>query len=570
MGGDGQSGRRLLRGADLSDAQNWRSRKKDELRPVEEAFIESSVRGSRRRRIKLTALAVALGLVVGLGTWAWRQGISEGLAARASRVLLQQSRDAEEQANPRDLGFSYTSLLLALRAYRTHDSEQTRARLGEMYARYGFADLIAPRYASQNTLLTDPTSKPPTSSLANAKAQVIASRTADDEVVVLRTDGSGVHRLPTGRDADVTAVSPDGSLVAMAKSSFLLSASAQSAPPDPRGLPVELYDVRTGKIRELERPEEGDSLSEPPDSVAGFPDLKLPDLKLPDIPGLTTPTQYARLAFAPESKVLMGQTGLFGEGGRLVFWDAASGRIKKVMPGLPESVTELWPRAGGESAITLTEIFASGFAGATTVLKLWDLSGKSPAGRELLRWQSTADRSVVMDVSPDLTRVAVAETQITDSKVSTRLAVHELPSGRLLRQERTAQQEAVSGISVAAEGSKVLAYGGANPAFGVPPSGGGPIARVDSRWGLDLLGSADDLSVILFDFGVLAVVGPENGDPVRVIPAPATSAETAKSPSATDAERWMSHLCRILSDETLPPAVAEKVPPGAYWGLLCP
>ncbi|MFF3754835.1 trypsin-like peptidase domain-containing protein [Streptomyces sp. NPDC002018] len=558
-----RSAKRLVRGAELRDARAWRSRKESELAPVEAEFIEASVRGARRRRITLTALTLGLLLVMGTATWAWRDD-NRTEAAEASRVLLQQSRDAEEATA--DGGARYTALLLALRAYRTQDNSRTRARIGEMHARYGFADLVAPRYATTASTLLTALGEVPGPSVADAGARVIAASAADGNVVVLRLDGSGVRRQPTEQKAEITAVSPDGSLVAMAESwSDLLSPpSTPSGPPDMGGRPVRLYDVRTQDVRRLERPEKGDPLPEVSAEVPGFPDLEMPDL--PDIPGLTVPTQYARLAFTPDGGSLLGQTGLFGEDGWLILWDVAHGRIKKIMPGLPESVAALWPSAGGEHMLTLSEAIG-GLSSSTITLTWWDLTGKTPTGQEVLSWESTTEHTVVVDVSPDLTRVAVAETYLNDLKVSHRLAVHKLPGGELVSQERTAQQEAVAGISVADEGSRVLAYGTLGlPASGTPADDG-PITRLDSRWAVDLLGSGAELSALLSDSGVLAVVGSDDGDAVRRLPPPA--AKAGGTPSAADAGRWTAGLCRILGDDTLPPAAAEKVPPGAYRGPVC-
>ncbi|MEU6812587.1 serine protease [Streptomyces sp. NPDC046831] len=584
---DGQPRSRLLRGADLRDARNWHARRPDELLAAEKEYVAASVRGARRRRTLVVALVVVLGLVAGgagLEVRAWQRDAGKDSAAKASRVLVQQSRDAEGMADPTDRGAGYTALLLALRAYRTQDTGQTRARLGEMYARYGFADVIAPRYTTINGLLTESPEQPPSSSLTDAGGRVIASRAADGRVVVLkRTDGPGVRRLSAGHDADVTAVSPDGSLVAMARTELLPdTGTVPSTPADPRGLPVRLYDVRTGQTRTLERPRGGDPFPDDVGEVPGFPGLELPELDLHDIPGLTLPTQYARLAFSPDGTVLVGQTGLFGDGGRLVLWDTAGGRIKKTMPGLPEPVDALWLDAGGKRLITLTESVGGKSLEVTTSLKVWDLTGTAPHGRELLGLKESAGHSVTVDVSPDLTRAAVAETFVKGLKAEQRLAVRELPGGRVLRQERSSQQLPATGVTVSAGGSRVLVYSGADipsfPSSSPPAPGGspgdGPVVAVAPRWTIDLLGSDDGLSALLYEYpGVLAVVGRGKGGPLHRLPAPqAGTGATGKPvgvPSAAEAKRWMGRLCGTLGDETLPRAAEEKLPPGAYRGALC-
>ncbi|MBP8537575.1 trypsin-like peptidase domain-containing protein [Streptomyces sp. MK37H] len=583
---DRRSRGRLLRGADLRDAREWHARRQDELLPAEKEYIEASVRGAHRRRTAIVALVVVLGLIggaLGLAIRSWQQDVTTDSATRASRVLLQQSRDAETGST--DTGAAYTALLLALRAYRTQDTEQTRARLGEMYARYGFADLLAPRYTSMSALLTDMTGPLPSSSLIDAEGQVIASRDAAGKVVVLERTDSGVRRrLPAGHDADVTAVSPDGSLVAMAKAPppFDTGGGQPTAPADPRGLPVHLYDVRTGKDRTLERPEKGDPLPDTSGEIPGFPDLEFPDLELPDIPGLAMPTTYARFTFSPDGSVLLGQTGLFGEDGRLVLWDTATGRIEKTMPGLPEPVTALWLANGGKRLITMNETTAKGASLETTLsVKRWDLSGSSPRGRQLLAFPRSTKKTVVADVSPDLTRAAVAETRIGELKVDHRLSVYQLPSGRLLRQKRSSQQDTVTGVTLSTGGSRILVYGGipnaSVPSSASAASGGsaddGFLTRVDSRWQIDLLGPGDAPSAVLSERGLLAVVGPGRGGALHRLPGSTAgtgpTGAPAKRPSAPEAKRWMAHLCDTLGDETLPPAVGEKLPPGAYRGALC-
>ncbi|MEU6587649.1 serine protease [Streptomyces sp. NPDC046881] len=580
---DGRPRSRLLRGADLRDARDWYARRQQEVSPAEKEYIEVSVRGARRRRTLLVALVVVLSLVggaAGLAVRARERDADKVAATKASRILLQQSRDAEDLANPSDRGAGYTALLLALRAYRTQDTEQTRVRLGEMHARYGFADVIAPRYVSVNALLTESVQQSPSSSLADAQGRVIASRTADGrEVVLEHTRGPRPRRLSVGRDADVTAVSPDGSLVATARAPISLdSGTVPSAPADPGGLPVRLYDIRTGQTRALERPREGDQFPKDVGNIPGLPDMNLPDLELPDFPGLTLPTQYARLAFSTDGTVLVGQTGIFGNDGRLVLWDTASGRIKKIMPGLPEPVSAFWLDVGGKHLLTLTEGLQATSFETTTSLKLWDLTGTRPQGRELLSLKGSAKHGVTVDVSPDLTRAAVAETLVRGLKTEQRLGVYELPSGKLLKQRHFRQQAVVTGVTVSVGGSRVLAYAGSDTPSSPRSVAGGslgdaPVA-VDQRWHIDLLGSGDGLSALLYDHtGVLTVIEPGKGDPLRRLPAPTArtgaTGQPADIPSVAEAKRWMAHLCDILSDETLPRAAEEKLPPGAHRGVLC-
>ncbi|MFI7236089.1 trypsin-like peptidase domain-containing protein [Streptomyces cyaneofuscatus] len=563
---DTRPGRRLLRGQELQDARRWHTTRTAELRPAEEAFIEASGKGARRRLTKLTGLGLVIALLAGMGIWWWRTDISHDAASKASDVLVQQSRDAEMGDNPGDFGSSYTSLLLALRAYRTQDTPRTRARLGEMHARYGFADLLAPRYTGIGSLPVD-VLHIPTGSIADAEAGVVAALTSEGKLVILSAGPAGVRRTATGSTADVTAVSPDGTMVALAD---LMTMSLEQPESDPQRMAARLLDVRTGKIRELEAPQGGDPIPEDLDKGGEIPGFEMPDL--PTFPGLTLPTQYARLAFDPESEVLLGQTGAFGHGGRLVLWDPADGRIKKVMPGLPEAVDQLWLGAGGDRLFTMTDQLPASLSESTVVVKSWDLTGDAPVGREVLRRRTSLTHVVNMDVSPDLTRLLLVETETGTERaeLSHRIAVHELPGGQLLHEERSAQQVGVDGISVGSGGSPVLVYSLAGQSPNEPPPGNGPIRTIGGRqvWsGVELTGPAGRPSLVLESMGVVAVVRPGDGDALSRLPA--LTAKTDKTPAVAETKRWMTRLCRILGDETLPTAVNENVPPGAYRGPLC-
>ncbi|MER5477123.1 serine protease [Streptomyces sp. NPDC002734] len=595
---EGRRGSRLLRGADLRDARRWRELHAAELPPVEQEYVEASVGGARRRHVRIVALGLVLGLLAGvlaLEVRARERGAVKDTATQASRVLVQQSRDSDLMADPSDTGSGYTALLLALRAYRTQDTRQTRARLGEMYARYGFADVIVPVYASLRTLLTDPVGLSGAFPTVDAEGRVIAASAADGEVVVLDgAGGSGPRRLSDGHHADVTAVSPDGSAVAMARASLPVGSTAvPTTPLDPGGLPVRLYDVRTGHVRELERPAEGDPFPE----EVGIPAVDLPGLELPDLGdladlpgggGLTLPTEYGRLAFSPDGSVLIGQTGMFGEGGRLVLWDTADGHIRKILPGLPNAVDALWLDDGGERLITLSNRLSDGVTGTTNLLEVWDLTGAEPRGRKVLTLEQTMRKSIALDLSPDLERVAVVESLVKGTDVEQTLTVYEMPGGEVLRRERSRHQQVGAGVTVTDGASRVLVYSAAAPvapasprspapatsASGASPPGYDPFA-LSEAWSVDLLGSGENLSAVLYgQRGVLALVGPGKGGPIGRLPTSAPAADGSEqataAPSSGEAKRWMADLCRALGDEKLPTAAAEKLPPGAYRGALCP
>ncbi|MFJ2825941.1 trypsin-like peptidase domain-containing protein [Streptomyces toxytricini] len=597
---DPRPGRRLLRGQDLRDARAWRAERGPELRPTEEQFIEASGRGARRRLTGLTAVGVVLALLAGGGAWAWRADAEQESAAKAAEVLLHQSREAETVGT--DRGMSYTSLLLALRAYRTRNTEQTRTRLREMHSRYGFADLLAPHYPAATQLTLD--LAPPSAALVDPGGKTVAALTGEGKLVGLRADGQGVHRVRTGQEVGATAVSPDGARIAFGGVGPLPTPSEMTAGPmsaedaakllDPQRHAARLLDVATGRITDLEAPPPGDRLDpgsevipglDPSDLGLDLPDLPdLPDLS--DLPGAPTPpTQYARFSFSPDSKVLLAQTGLFGQGGRLVLWDAETGRIKKILPGLPEAVSRLWLRDGGEHLLTLTDRRSS-VRESALVVQSWDLTGTAPVARELLT-RPNGEQTVHMDVNTDLTRLALIATKadITTPSLTHHIQVYDLSDGRLLRDEQNAQLQNPDGITVGAGGATVLPYTFSKPLppDAAPPgttSGEGPIRFLAGlgtdrgTWSVDLIGPAERPAAILQAMGILALLRPgdggggEEGDVVRRLTT-APAAAPGGAPSRDDARRWMDRFCRILMDETLPPAAAGKLPPGSYRGKLC-
>ncbi|MET9887431.1 serine protease [Streptomyces sp. NPDC006430] len=568
---DGRPSRRLLRGQDLRDARRWRTIRSAELKPAEAAFVEASAKGARRRWFTVTAVTVALALMAGLGTWAWgRQDIRRESAGRASEVLVQQSIDAETSVSG-DLGQSYTALLLALRAYRTKDTKRTRARLGEMYARYGFADLLAPHYPAPIILTTE--TVPTTASVVDADAAVAAVRTAEGKLLVLRRDGQGIHRIRSGEQADITAVSPDGIMVAFAGSYAPTPgdmASGKAPTPDLQRLPARMLDVETGQTRQLEVPPG----TEPPLKIGGdevLPGVQMPELQLPDIPGLTVPTQYARFAFSPDSKVLLGQTGIGGENGRLVLWDTESGRIKKVMPGLPKGVEQLWLSDGGAHLLTVADQLDS-LWDSKVIMTSWDLTGATPVPRELLSRPSTVRKSLHTDVSQDLSRVALVEVTTEGATISHHIEIRDLADGKLLREESNDRQVVVQGVTAGAEAGQAVAYAVHTTQSPGQPVAEGPVRTITGResWAaMDLTGPAGGQAVVLKSFGVLAVVGPAPGERDALSRIPAEAASVPASPSVDEARQWMDRLCRILGDETLPPATAGNLPPGTYRGALC-
>ncbi|WP_407698129.1 WD40 repeat domain-containing protein, partial [Streptomyces jumonjinensis] len=378
-----------------------------------------------------------------------------------------------------------------------------------------------------------------------------------------RRDGSKTVRLTTGREVDTMAVSEDGSLVAMAPS--LPDDRAR----DVRGAPALLYDTTSGKTVELERPQEGDAPPEFDNEL--LPGLKLPDL--PDMPDVVMPTQYARFAFSPGNKTLIGQTGLYGQGGRFIVWDLADGRIRRILPGPSESIDAMWVHSDGRSLLTLSEEYQLDGQRTRGVVKLWDLGGEAPKQRVILRWTSPSSGITATDISPDRTRLAMVEVRADGLKATTTLTVHALPSGERLSRERVRTEDVPSGVTVATAGGPVRMY---SLTPGTARTAGDLVTRIGGSWEkVDLLGAEDgEPAAVLVGLGMIALVGP-GGDagawsrlpqPGDI---PGVSASPSRSATGTRPEEQMMRLCRILGVEKLPAAAEGKVPPGAYRGPLC-
>ncbi|MFG2297839.1 trypsin-like peptidase domain-containing protein [Streptomyces sp. NPDC048603] len=580
---DAHPARRLLRGQDLRDARRWRAGRPLELSPAEETYIAASDKGAKRRAVAAGALVTVMALLVGGGFWLFQDGVEKGASHTAAGVLLQQSRDADAKPSQDS---EFTALLLAMRAYRTENNPQTRARLRELHAKYAFADVLVPNSSTQGLLSAGVI--PVNPFITGAGGRVVAGRAPDGEVLVLRQEADGLRRMRPGRRSDLLAVTPDGTSVAMVGSMLsslptALPTALPSAPPtgtptalptgaptaipsaplDMRGVPVELFDVQSGKVRQLERPAEGDPYPGKQIPLESPLDDLLPDLPDLTIPGMNSmPPSYTRLAFTPDSRQLLAQTGGGVWVGRLIVWDLSDGRIKKVMPGVPEQVDGMWLLPSGEELVTVTQARDS-----SVTVKVWDLRGAAPKGREVTRTRAQPTGMTMMDVNPAVTRMAVLVQSTDGPRVEHRLTVHELPSGKAVRQEQITQQEVAAGVAMAAEGDGALPYAHPMPL----PKEPGPIVRIGGMWGVDLTGTVTEQAAVLTSLGLLAVAGPSGGDPVRrLLPAPpGGESPSGDTVGTAEADRALAHLCRILADETLPASVAGKLPHRAHPGAVC-
>ncbi|MER6031920.1 trypsin-like peptidase domain-containing protein [Streptomyces sp. NPDC001851] len=559
---EGRSAGRRLAGSELREAWGWQKERPDELTDVERQFIAFSRSRTHRRRLLLAAVSAAMALLAATVTFVWRHGAEsekeDSARATAAAVLAQQSRDAADGTTQGD---PYNALLLAMRAYRTRDTTTTRRLLAENYGRYGFADLIVPSYASPTSASLTGGNDPSIS----ADGRTVVSRSVTGEELVWRL-GGGPEPRRTGRREDLKAVSPNGSLIVMAMSQQL--SSAQSRPVG--GPPVVLYDVRSGRVvRQLQAPAEGDrppKLSEP---FSGLPSLG----GLPS--GMMVPTEYAALAYDPTGRRIAAITGVGGMSGRIIVWDAATGRIERTLKGPDEMLSWFSFTAGGQGLVAAGQDIGGATSGSlTTLVRTWDLApGESAEGRKLLTLPWKDDGRLgnqLVDVSPDGGVLAVGTVRTSGLSVDADVVLHRLPDGRTIGStRRLPHNAAVTGITVTAGGGRVIAY---DTATGLPGVQMKPVPGVQPVFGpwqvVDTYGIVDGTTAALTGRGLNALVRAEgHGDPMRRLPA---AAAAASSPPGGLPQQWFQSLCRKLGDTALPDAVEQKMPPGAYRGPLCP
>ncbi|MFF0627456.1 trypsin-like peptidase domain-containing protein [Streptomyces sp. NPDC004296] len=552
---------RLIRGSDLRDAKSWQSRRGGELTSGEREFVAASRASARRRRVTAAAVAAALVLVPSGGIWAWRSASEAATrsdnTATAADALVQQAHDAAAEQTQ---GAPYTALLLAMRAYRTHATPKSEALLGEEYATYGSADAIVPDYDADTPLhltVAGPSAGGSGVPTISADGRTALAANAEGKLMAWRLGGRTPVGSDTGQHQEITAVPPDGSLIAMTHD---VGHSAGLA--DKGGSPVLLYDTRSHAVRKLQPPAQGDLLALPDWLRKSLPS-NIPPGMFP--PGTTVPTQYRSLAFDPSGRRLAALTGSLG--GRLIVWDVASGRIQKVIQGLEDAAVSYFSfSADGSSLITIgSHVAATLTTHADITVESWPLDQPSPRPRRLLTL-STKKGAPAIGLSPDGSALAIATPYTGERDIHTTVTVYALPSGKQLRQEQLPGTYLLTGVALTHGGTLDVPYFAsrdANPLYEAA-------LQLASPWqGLALLGDSETASgpagsVVLVDRGLTAFV-PLNGvhDPRSRIPT------GAPKPSGGPAQ-WIRRLCQTVADGNLPPAAQHKLPPGAYLGPLCP
>ncbi|AEW99654.1 serine protease [Streptantibioticus cattleyicolor] len=586
---EGRPRNRLPRGSDLRDATRWRQARSVELLPEEREFVDAARSAARRRRWYALTTVTVLMTVAAAGTFTWRHQ-SEVTArnhstATAAAALVQQSREAAAGSGRGD---PYTGLLLAMRAYRTWDTPATRAQLAKEYAVYGAAYAIVPDYgtAAGDTVaaLSDLATDAGSTLAVSADGRVAITRDDKSEVEVWRLAARPPSGTSTGRSAEVTAVSPDGSLVAMARGTGYSETGSML---EGQGGPtVTLYDTRTRATRTLQSPGQGDPGATSLPSALASPPVPIPS-------GATVPTTYQGMAFDPGGTRLAALTA-----GRLIVWDLANGRIGKIMR-VPNSLEtyRFFFGPDGRSLITLSPVIPTGGAllkgGGGYAVTTWDLGEAAPRPRIVLTLPWTASPAETA-VSADGGALAVAGFHAGWPSTGD-VSVYALPSGWLIRRDRT-ETVSPTGIVLTPGGRRDVAYttpgrlgppGTSDqlPGVGVilDPSPGS-LALAPPWRSVALLGRSGTSAVLLANWGLDAFVGASgDGDTLSKVPAvpppavptaspfrfPTLDPDAPASPGGTPA-RWMDRLCRVVADPNLRPAAERKLPPGAYRGPLCP
>jgi hypothetical protein len=518
----------------------------------------------------VTAVVAAVAVIAATGTFLWRYGAeskSQSTAkATAADVLVQQSRDAAAGSDPGD---PYNALLLAMRAYRTQHTAHTRQLLAENYAHYGFADLIVPSYRGATSLVSLSGGGGPSVS-ADGQTVVSADSTGEQLVWQLAHPTAPRH---TGRHENLTATAGNGALVAMTYSEQITPEQKQYGVGGP---PVVLYDIRSGRaIRQLEAPSAGDRM----------PDLPDPGYGLPTFGGFPTdlplPTMYAALAFDPTGKHVAAVTGFFGMGGRVLVWNAVTGKLERTLKGPADSPDLFLFTADGQGLIcvgqNLSAAASSGSGGAIiSSITTWDLTRPSPEAHSLLHLPWGNGQQLV-DVSPDGGFAAVATSRLNGLSADTGVTLYRLPSGTATGPARQLPHDvAITGITVTAGGARVVPYTISTAALIVPSKPVSGVVRAFGPWQrLDTYGFGDGTTATLTGLGLNALVRTAGaGDPLRRIPPPPatatpTAASSSMSPAVSDVQRQFDALCKTVGDTTLPEAVEQKMPPGTYRGPLC-
>ncbi|MGV9761588.1 nSTAND1 domain-containing NTPase [Streptomyces tricolor] len=527
----GRSRHRLLRGADLRDARRWQRRRPDELNAMDEQFIGASARSTRRLRLAAAsagAAVVAAVSALAAATVDPDHASGPGQAEAASRELWQKS-----VAATRGSGDDHAALVLALRAYRTHDTERTRALLREMYHRYGDTDLLIPVYADEVDISYRGKYG------VSRRGEVVASRTADGRGVIWQRDGSGFKQRTFGRGISVQAVSPDGSLVVF----------AQGDEKDSQGF---LYDVRNRTTTKLAAPAGVFQSFFSPSSGAYF--------------------------FGPGARKLVWNSRLRS----VLVWDTADGSLSRQLrfEGSGEVIG-----VGNDSVVTLSERTTpvkpyTQVQKKTYIFSVWDLRGSSPARRNSRRFEIVEEdyaSGLKYALSPDASRLAVARYAETGSDRSrTDVTVYDMTTGRTEWRDTFTSDDRPSAVAVSDQGPPTLLVDGFGGSLRGETKAG--TSSPPEGWAVDPF--APEGTALREDNHLVALVVADGGrrDSSARLPARRTlDASVPPSPDATGSEEdrreartWAADLCRVLGDEQVPEEMETDLPAGAYRGKLCP
>lgn len=205
---------RLLSGTDLTEAERRLAAHPADVSADERAYIRLSRRHSRRgARLKQSAVGalavlMVLALVLGFSTWQSLRGTRQQLRTQAAGLLAQAAED-------RPGNDPATALQLALAAWHTQQTPKTREALLHQYARGQYVVAAHPGVWRGQATGMDAT--------PDGRTLVVVSKpSGGDRATLTVVTGALEGRLHTRRLGGVpagqfvSAVSPDGRLVAMA------------------------------------------------------------------------------------------------------------------------------------------------------------------------------------------------------------------------------------------------------------------------------------------------------------------------------------------------------------------
>lgn len=537
---------------DLQAAAGWSRTYGDHLSQAEQSYLQA---GRARRRgvlLRTTAAAVALVLVAGF-VYVARD---RDLAANAADDLAAKS-DITHPAAAADL---YGKVLLALRGYRTTDTEASAAAVVSAAKLATVADAVLPDYSIS---LSDPRGS------VSADGRVLATITAENHPAAWRIEGGAVRRIPLagvgapGTTRSRAVVGAPGTIAAYAGTTF---GALRESDPRTACTPTDLtriqtcvvaYDLRTGQVV-FEQP----------------------------IPGALDRTPSVSI---DASEQVLGATVPDTDGQwRLLRWNLRTGQALRTvsLPGRWEEVAGLWLAPGGEAA-TVLEVPLEGPNRRGGVLSVLDLTSPSPRAAVLFD-AAAGGRDVA--VSADGRRVAALIAPENAGDPVAVIRVWEVPSARLVTQVETPSERSDLLLSISLDPSGTQLSHSWLPSPQLPtdldseraaeilqessgtrlaswsvPDGQlvGPVLRLPSNaFVARPLGPGEDAPIELLSGNLLALLLPNaRGQPAaRLINAPTVQSDAAAGYAA---------LCDRLLDRTESAELVRQRPQGAYDGDVC-